>query len=81
MSDSHDKAKATVMRSDRFATVVADGGSPATEQDRHVHLVVMAGSPVGHVFTLTRGMNVIGRDEEAVISLGDPGISRHNSLV
>jgi diguanylate cyclase (GGDEF)-like protein len=80
MSDSHNKAKATVMRSDRFATVVADS-SPETEQDRHVHLVVMAGSPVGHIFSLTRGMNVIGRDEEAVISLGDPGISRHNSLV
>lgn len=79
-TDSHNKAKATVMRSDRFATVVADG-SHTTEHDRHVHLVVMAGSPVGHVFTLKRGMNVIGRDEEAVITLGDPGISRHNSLV
>lgn len=44
-------------------------------------LLVVNGSAAGQTFPLSRGHYVIGRDEEAEISLPDVAISRFHALV
>ena len=78
--DPKKAGKATVMAFDGRATVAANGPH-STAGDQQVHLVVMAGSSVGHVFTLVRGMNAIGRDPCAPVRIEDPGISRYHALI
>jgi two-component system cell cycle response regulator len=63
------------------ATIAAPQAMTAGGDAREVHLVVMAGNPVGQVFKLSQAITVIGRDDTAHIKLVDPGISRHHAMV
>ncbi|MBW2735119.1 MAG: GGDEF domain-containing protein, partial [Deltaproteobacteria bacterium] len=80
--NSHDEkgAKTTLLKSAPRATIAATHSSHTT-QDRQVHLVLMVGSPMGHVFTLKHGMNIIGRDDAAQVKIDDAGISRHHAMI
>ena len=49
--------------------------------ETQVHLVVLAGTQVGQVFTLIKKTNLIGREDESGIQIMDGGISRRHALI
>ncbi len=52
-----------------------------TSEDDRVHLLMLAGNDVGHLYTLNYGLTLLGRQDDCNVQIMDGGISRHHALI